>query len=402
MTSEPIFDFVVIGGGLVGLATARALMGRFPSASLALVEKESQVATHQSGRNSGVLHSGIYYKPGSLKAQLTAEGRRAMIAFCEENNIALEFCGKVILATREEELSGLEEIYRNGVNNGIDVRQIDLDELAEIEPHARGIQAVWVPQTGIADYPAVAGAMVEELRSNGAKVKLGTRLLVVEKQNGSVRLVTSGGEIYAKLAVNCAGLFSDRLARQAGLNPGLRIIPFRGEYFRLKSEAKRLVRGLIYPLADPRFPFLGIHLTKMIDDEVLVGPNAVLAHKREGYDSRAVNLRDSWETLSYVGFWRLVLPNLSTGLAEMLRSGSVAAFAHAAQQLVPEIRPQDLLPTRSGVRAQAVDRDGKLVDDFRIMRGECWLHVLNAPSPAATACLAIGEYVAKQADEMIR
>lgn len=401
MVEERIYDFAVIGGGLVGLATARALLARNPGASLLLLEKEEQVAVHQSGRNSGVLHSGIYYQPGSLKAQLTAEGRQAMLVFCKENDVDYEICGKVIVATREEEVPRLDPLYQRGKDNGLKVSLIDQDELVEIEPHARALKAIWVPQAGIVDYKRVAQKLAEQLRAKGADLRLGTALLGFENQNGELNLKTTRGQVRAKLAVNCGGLFSDRLARQTGVDPGLRIVPFRGEYYALKGKARQLVRGMIYPLADPRFPFLGVHLTKMTDGEVLVGPNAVFALRREGYLSRDFSLRDTAESLSYSGFWRLVLPNIGTGLGELLRSGSVRAFARAVQQMVPEIQAGDLQVTRAGVRAQAVDKDGKLVEDFRFGRGDRWLHVLNAPSPAATASLAIGDYVAKQAAEMV-
>jgi len=395
------YDFAVIGGGLVGLAVARALLHMHPGSSLALIEKEPRVAEHQSGRNSGVLHSGIYYKQGSLKAELTAAGRTAMLAFCREHGIAHELCGKVILAASEEELPGLEPLLQRGRENGLEAKLIGPDELSEIEPQARALRAIWVPETGIVDYKAVAHKLAEELERMGANLHLATELKSFSKQGNELQLRTSAGIVRCQLAVNCAGLFSDRMARNTGVDPGLRIVPFRGEYFRLRSQAQHLVRGMIYPLADPRFPFLGVHLTKMTDGEVLVGPNAVFSLRREGYFSRDFSLGDAVESLTYGGFWRLVLPNLGTGLGELVRSGNVHAFARAVQKLVPAIQAEDLLPARAGVRAQAVDRDGKLVEDFRFARGEGWLHVLNAPSPAATASLAIGEHVARQAAEMV-
>jgi L-2-hydroxyglutarate oxidase len=402
MSNEKIFDFAVVGAGLVGLATARALTARYPGSKLVLLEKEPQVAAHQSGRNSGVLHSGIYYKKGTLKADLTAAGRKAMLDFCQEHNIAYELCGKVILATNEEELPRLEPLYQRGVENGLEVSLIGPDDLEEIEPHARALKAIWVPQAGIVDYKAVALQLAEDLQRGGAELQLGSQVERSEKEQGGVRLSTSSGEIRTRLAINCAGVFSDRLALNAGVDPDLRIVPFRGEYFALKAGARKLVRGLIYPLADPRFPFLGVHLTKMTDGEVLVGPNAVFTLDREGYSGGDFNARDAYESLRYSGFWRLVLPNIGTGLGELLRSGSVRAFTKAVQRMVPEISSADLAPTRAGIRAQAVDKDGKLVDDFRFGRGDGWLHVLNAPSPAATACLAIGDHVAAQAAELIQ
>jgi L-2-hydroxyglutarate oxidase len=402
MSTTKLYDFAVIGGGLVGLATARALLKRYPGSSLALMEKEPAVAAHQSGRNSGVLHSGIYYKKGSLKAQLTAAGRESMLDFCRQHKIAYEMCGKLIVATSEEEVPRLQPLYERGLENGLKVSLVAPDEIQEIEPHARAFKAIWVPGAGIVDYKAVATKLVEELTQAGADVYLGRGLRGFVKEDGGLRLQTSAGEVRTRIAVNCAGLFSDRLARATGVDPGLRIVPFRGEYFALKGEARKMVRGMIYPLADPRFPFLGVHLTKMTDGEVLVGPNAVFSLRREGYFSRDFDLRDTLESLGYSGFWRLVLPNVRTGLGELVRSGSVRVFAKAVQKMMPEIQASDLAPTRAGVRAQAVDRDGKLVEDFRFARGDGWLHVLNAPSPAATASLAIGEYVAGQAAELMQ
>jgi L-2-hydroxyglutarate oxidase len=402
MDSNKIFDFTVVGGGLVGLATVRALLARYPGSSLALLEKESQVAAHQSGRNSGVLHSGIYYKKGSLKANLTAAGRKAMVEFCKQHDIAYELCGKVIVATSEGELPQLEPLYQRGLENGLEVSLIGPDELEEIEPHARALKAIWVPQAGIVDYKAVAQQLAEDLRAAGADIRLGSALLGFKKEGTDLRLHTSGGEIRTRVAVNCSGLFSDRLARATGVDPGLRIVPFRGEYFALKGDARKLVRGMIYPLADPRFPFLGVHLTKMTNGEVLVGPNAVFSLDREGYSGSNFNARDVFESLGYGGFWRLVLPNLSTGFGELMRSGNVKAFTRAVQKMLPEIQASDLVPSRSGVRAQAVDKNGALVEDFRFGRGDGWLHVLNAPSPAATASLAIGEHVATQAAELVQ
>lgn len=401
MRQTEVYDFAVVGGGLVGLAAARALLHMHPGSSLALIEKEPRVAEHQSGRNSGVLHSGIYYKKESLKAELTAAGRTAMLAFCREHGIAHELCGKVILAADEDELPRLDSLHQRAQENGLAARLIGPEELSEIEPQARALRAIWVPEAGIVDYKAAAHKLAEELERSGARLYLATELHGFSKQGNELLLRTSAGVIRCRLAVNCAGLFSDRLARRTGVDPGLRIVPFRGEYFRLRAQAQPLVRGMIYPLADPRFPFLGVHLTRMTDGEVLAGPNAVFSLRREGYFSRDFSLGDAVESLSYGGFWRLVLPNLGTGLNELLRSGSAQAFARAVQKLVPSITAEDLLPARAGVRAQAVDREGKLVEDFRFARGDGWLHVLNAPSPAATASLAIGEYVARQAAEMV-
>jgi len=400
MDADRVYDFAVIGGGLVGLATARALLARHPEAALILLEKESEVASHQSGRNSGVLHSGIYYKRGSLKAKLTAQGRQAMLDLCREQTIPYQLCGKVILAKKEGEISQLEQLYHQGLDNSLEASLLDQDQLSEIEPHARALRALWVLQAGIVDFRKVAQHLAEDLQRQGAELRLGTRLMDFANKKDALWMKTSRGDVRARFAVNCAGLFSDRLARRSGVDPELRIVPFRGEYFRLKPGAQRLVRGLIYPLADPRFPFLGVHLTRTTDGAVLAGPNAVFSPKREGYQKLDFNIGDTFETLSYVGFWHLVLPHLSTGLGEIFRSWNVGAFARALQEMVPEIEVSDLEPARAGVRAQAVDKNGKLVEDFRFARGERWLHVLNAPSPAATASLAVGEHVADKVEEL--
>ena len=389
-----------MGGGLLGLATARALLARYPGTSLVLLEKEKGAAEHQSGRNSGVLHSGIYYRPGSLKAQLNAKGRQAMLHYCEEHDVAHELCGKVILAVKQDELSSLATLHTRGIENSLDVRLIDPDDLAKIEPHAQALKALWVPQAGIVDFKAVALRLAEQLKAQGAILKFSTQLLNFINEGSVLRLQTTSECVSTRMVVNCAGLFSDRVARLTGVDPGLRIIPFRGEYYRLKPAARKMVRGLIYPLSDPRFPFLGVHLTRMTDGEILAGPNAVFSFKREGYRGSDFSLQDALESLTYSGFWRLVFPNIRIGLHEMIRSWSVSSFARALQTLVPEIKPDDLVPARAGVRAQAVDKDGKLVEDFRFVKGERWLHVLNAPSPAATASLAIGEYITNQLEEL--
>lgn len=388
------YDFVVVGAGLIGLSTARALRQRYPEASLLVLEKETALAQHQSGRNSGVLHSGLYYAPGSLKAELTKTGRQAMLGFCDEHRIAYELCGKVVVATREEELPRLEVLYQRGLDNGLDLRLINAEDLAEIEPHASALQALWVPAAGIVDFPAVNRKLAQRLKAEGVEVRLGTRVVDIREDEQGLVVETSGGAVNAGFLISCAGLFSDRLARMAGLEPSVRIVPFRGEYFGLRKVMREKVRGLIYPLPNPKFPFLGVHLTRMLDGQVLAGPNAVFAYAREGYRSTDFNLRDFVEAAAYPGFLRLAMANLGTGLGEMLRAWSVRAFVRELQRLLPDIQPRDLHPARAGVRAQALGRDGKLVDDFLFARGARSLHVVNAPSPGATACLAIGEHVA--------
>jgi L-2-hydroxyglutarate oxidase len=398
LTKQNIFDFAIVGGGLVGLATAWALKSKYPDANLVILEKETEVARHQSGRNSGVLHSGIYYKPGSLKAQLVARGRGLMLDFCKEHRIAHELCGKIILASYKNEFPQLEDLASRGKEKDLEIKILDADGIHATEPHAAGLKAIWVPQTGIVDFIGVAQTMAQRLSELGVQIQLDTKVVELEDKGQDLRLVTNHGELLTRRAVNCAGLFSDRLAKKAGTDPGLQIIPFRGQYFGLRAEARHLVKGLIYPLANPKLPFLGVHLTRTAKGEVLVGPNAVLAFKREGYHPGDIKLGDVFDWLSYRGFWKLILANLGPGLGEILKAWSLSAFTRATQKLVPEIRAVDLQPARAGVRAQAVDANGKLVDDFRFAQSEKWFHVLNAPSPAATACFAIGERIAEQID----
>lgn len=396
MSNGKVYDFAIVGGGLVGLATAWALSTKYPDASIVMLEKENDVAMHQSGRNSGVLHSGIYYKHGSLKAQLVARGRALMLDFCNQNAIRYKLCGKLVIATSQDETSQLETLVKRGEENGLEVKSLDEKEIKEIEPHAQGIRGIWIPQAGIVDFVRVARILAARLSEMGVQLRLGTALVSCSDLGPDMKLMTNKGDVLTRRAVNCAGLFSDRLARKAGTDPGLRIIPFRGEYFKLREDAKHLVLGLIYPLANPKLPFLGVHLTRTTDGEVLAGPNAVLALKREGYHAGDIRIGDVLDSIGYPGFWKLIMANIGTGLGEMLKAWSVSAFTRAARKLVPELSTDDFVPMRAGVRAQAVDANGKLVEDFRFARGEKWLHVLNAPSPAATACFAIGEFIAEQ------
>lgn len=404
MNSNMNVDIAIVGGGIVGLATALNLVEKHPSLRLAVLEKEAGVARHQTGHNSGVIHAGIYYKPGSLKARLCGEGGRRLLEFCDQHGIKYDLCGKVIVARNESELPALDELFRRGTANGIPgLRRISREELQEIEPHAPGVAGIHSPHTGIVDYTEVSEAMAAELQRRGASVVTGAAVHAIHHdRNGDgkgLRLETRAGEVKARFLINCAGLYSDKVARLMGLEPGVKILPFRGEYYFLKPEARRLVRGLIYPVPDPRFPFLGVHFTNTVHGEVEAGPNAVLAFAREGYTKGTIRPGELLETLAYSGFRKMAAKYWRMGLFEMYRSFSKAEFVRALQGLVPEIRPEDVTAGGAGVRAQAVAADGSLVDDFRIVNTENSIHVLNAPSPAATASLAIGGHIAALATE---
>ncbi|NWG00543.1 MAG: L-2-hydroxyglutarate oxidase [Thermoanaerobaculaceae bacterium] len=389
----------VIGAGIVGLAVARSLAQR-TRARIGVVEAEAAVAAHQSGHNSGVMHSGLYYAPGSLKAHNCTAGRQALERYCEDNAIPWRRCGKVVVATEPAQLPVLEELERRGRANGlVGIRRLAANEIAEFEPAARGVAGLWVGETGVVDYRTVAAAYARDVASFGGTVWLGSRLLGVRQRGRTTVLDTERGEVACEAVVNCAGLQSDRVARMCGHHPRVRIVPFRGEYYELAPAAAELVHGLIYPVPDPRFPFLGVHFTRRIAGEVEAGPNAVLAFKREGYRWTAVSVRDLASTLFFPGFWVLAGRYWKTGCGEVVRSWSKAAFARALQRLVPAVRQEDLRRGGAGVRAQALDASGRLLDDFCIVGGERQIHVLNAPSPAATASLAIGETVATMAIE---
>ena len=393
----PRYDFAIIGGGIVGLATAWQLTRLASGVKLIVVEKESALAFHQTGRNSGVIHSGIYYRPGSLRARNCRDGKAALEAFCDEHDVAWQRTGKVIVATQEGQLAQLRTIFERGQQNGVDCAMIDVDRLRQLEPHCAGIAAIHVPESGIVDYPGVCHKLGELLQAASADIRLNCRVSGIDQRTDFVRLQTSQGDIEATQVINCGGLHSDRIARQSGLKMRERIIPFRGEYFELKPEAHHLCRTLIYPVPDPRFPFLGVHFTRMVHGGVECGPNAVFALAREGYNWGTINLRDVFESLTYPGFFRLAVRNWKTGLGEVWRSLSKAAFVRALQKLVPEIRSEHLHSAPAGVRAQALGLDGKLLDDFVILRHERVINVCNAPSPAATACLNIGKHIAEQA-----
>ncbi|MEQ8848208.1 L-2-hydroxyglutarate oxidase [Botrimarina sp.] len=386
-------DLVVIGGGIVGLATAWRFVERRPGSTVVVLEKEDAVARHQTGHNSGVLHSGIYYKPGSLKAINCREGKRAMEAFCEQEGVPYELCGKVIVAVDHEQVPALEKIYERGQANGVRCERIGVERLAELEPHTAGVAAIHVPETGIVDYGAVCRRLAEKLFAAGGRVVTGARATALKQAGAEVVVTTTAGDFAADRAVNCAGLQSDRVAKMGGATPGAKIVPFRGEYFELKPSAQHLCRNLIYPTPDPAFPFLGVHFTRMIQGGVECGPNAVLALAREGYGKTTLNVKDLAESLSYGGFLKLAAKHWRMGAGEMWRSASKAAFVRALQRLVPEITADALVPAPAGVRAQAVLPDGSMVDDFLIEQNGRVVNVLNAPSPAATASLNIGSLV---------
>jgi L-2-hydroxyglutarate oxidase len=394
------YNVIIVGGGIVGLAVATEITRRFPRLRVLLLEKEDRVGRHQSGHNSGVIHSGVYYKPGSLKAKLCVTGAAAMIEFCREHGIAHQVCGKVIVATHDEEFPRLEELRRRGEANGLTgLRFIGPQELLEIEPHASGLRALVVPSTGITDYAAVCDKYAESIAARGGSVLTAHTVISLKRHGDEIVVETNRGAFSATSLINCAGLFSDRIARMAGDDPRVMIVPFRGEYYDLIPQRSSLVRALIYPVPDPRFPFLGVHFTRRVSGSVDAGPNAVLAFRREGYRRSDFNLRDLASSLAFPGFWKMAAKNWRSALDEFHRSFSKPAFVRALQRLVPEVGEADLVPGGSGVRAQALTREGTLVDDFQFVPSGRMLHVLNVPSPAATASLVIGRTIVETAAE---
>lgn len=401
--AERNYDVCIVGAGLVGLAVARALVDVFDGISLVVVDKEDGVARHQSSHNSGVVHSGLYYKPGSLKARLCVEGRRAVYELCETEGIAYRQSGKLVIATDESELPALDELERRGNANGLEgLRRIGPEEITEFEPHATGIAALHVPEAGVADFPAIAAHHSTELETAGAEVVTGAEVTAIEHRGDGVRVEAGEHRFTASLLINCAGLHSDRVAALAGVQSDVRIVPFRGEYYRLVDDASDLVRTLIYPVPDPRFPFLGVHFTRRIDGTVEVGPNAILALGREHYRGVAPDWRELGSILAHRGFRRLAMRNWLSGTSEMLNSRSTRLYARLARRLVPALEKADLVAGGAGVRAQAVDSAGNLVDDFVIEKAANTVHVLNAPSPGATASIAIGRYIADQVQPLLR
>ncbi|MGE0684570.1 MAG: L-2-hydroxyglutarate oxidase [Candidatus Binatia bacterium] len=392
------FDLAIIGGGIVGLATALALVRRYPGLKLTVLEKEDHLAAHQTGHNSGVIHSGIYYKPGSLKAQTCVAGAKALTAFCDEHDIPYERCGKVVVATTADELPRLEELQRRGTANGVEgLEMIGPERLRELEPHATGIKALYAPATGIIDFPRVAHTYARLVQENGGALRTRHQVQKILHREGGLILETSQGAVQSKFLINCGGLFCDRIARMAGARIDIQIVPFRGEYYTIAPQRRSLVKNLIYPVPDPALPFLGVHFTRTIDGTVEAGPNAVLALAREGYRKTDFIPHDLKETLTFSGFWRMARKYWKTGVGELYRSYSKNAFLKALQRLLPDLRGQDLQTGGSGVRAQAIASNGALVDDFVILHSENALHILNAPSPGATSSLAIGQYIAEKA-----
>ncbi len=396
------FDVVIIGGGVVGLATAYNLSERFPGQKIAIVEKEAQLAHHQTGHNSGVLHSGIYYKPGSLKAINCREGKVAMEKFCAENDIDYDICGKVIVALDESQIPAMERIYERGQANGVTCEIVDQGRLNELEPHAAGIKAIHVPEAGIVNYKQVCNRLGEIIKERGNEVVLGAKVTGIRRSGSKSVVTTAKGDFETGLVVNCAGLHCDRVTKMGGTKPDSKIVPFRGEYFELTEEKKHLCRNLIYPVPDPKFPFLGVHFTRMIDGSVECGPNAVLAFAREGYKLTDINVKDLFESLTYPGFIRMAMKHWKMGMGEMWRSVSKAAFVKALQKLMPEIRAEDMVAAPAGVRAQAVTREGGLVDDFLVIESDNMVNINNAPSPAATASLNVGKLIVEKLENRLQ
>lgn len=391
-------DVIIIGGGIVGLASALNLKQQNPALRITVIEKEKVLAKHQTGNNSGVIHSGIYYKPGSLKATNCIRGYNMLIDFCRNNEVPFDLCGKIIVATSQEEIPLMQNLFTRGQQNGLtDLKMLSADELKEYEPHVAGIAGIAVPETGIVDYTLVSEKYAYKIKELGGEIILGEHVIDIQNDNSHSVVVTQKTTYHAKLVINCAGLYSDKIARLTSKNVNVKIIPFRGEYFKLKKEKEHLVKNLIYPVPDPNFPFLGVHFTRMMKGGVEAGPNAVLAFSREGYKKSNINLAELGESLAWPGFQKVAMKYWKTGMGEMYRSFSKAAFTKALQKLIPEIQENDLAEGGAGVRAQACDRTGGLIDDFLILEENHVINVCNAPSPAATSSLSIGDTVSRLA-----
>ena len=397
-----MFDIVIVGGGIVGLAAGFKIKQAQPKLKVVILEKEDKIASHQTGHNSGVIHSGLYYKPGSLKAQNCIAGYHELLDFCDQQDIAYDICGKIVVATHTEQLGAMENLYLRGVQNGLKgIKKLTKDELKEYEPYVNGIAGLHVPQTGIIDYSRVANKIADNFFELDGMIATSSRVTEINVSEKVIDIITSGSRYESKILLNCAGLYADKVAEMTGIETGVRIIPFRGEYFKVRKEKEHLVRNLIYPVPNPDFPFLGVHFTRMINGGIEAGPNAVLAFKREGYSKSQFNLRELYETLTWPGFRKIAATYWQTGLGEMYRSFSKRAFTTALQQLLPDILAGDLEPGGAGVRAQACDKDGGLIDDFVIAETKNVINVLNAPSPAATSALSIGKTLAQKTLERL-
>lgn len=391
-----MYDYVIIGGGIIGLSVGMALTEKFPGSKIAIIEKEGQLAAHQTGHNSGVIHSGIYYKPGSLKAHLAKEGNRSMKEFCEKHGLHYEECGKVIVATTKEEVPLLDDLFNRGLQNGLKISKLNKEQLKEKEPFVNGCEAIHVPMAAILSYKSVCEEMAKVIREQGGEIFLNTEVKHIRELPSEVVIESNQQVFRGKMLINCAGLQSDRIAKIAGYHLDMKIVPFRGEYFQLVPEKHYLVKNLIYPVPNPDFPFLGVHFTRMIDGTIDVGPNAVLSFKREGYRKSAFSLQDTVEVLTYSGFWKLAKTYRKEGMEEIIRSIFKKKFVEGVQKMIPSVKEADLIPGPAGVRAQALQSDGSLVDDFFIVNGKRSIHICNAPSPAATASIEIGKKVVEK------
>lgn len=399
-SGQDVYDIVVIGGGCVGLSAAYKISSFYPEKKILVLEKENRLAAHQTGRNSGVIHSGIYYKPGSYKAKNCVEGRRELVAFSRQHHIPHDVCGKIIVATNPAELPHLNRVFENGLKNGVEgIEKINADQIREIEPFCTGIAGLWIPCTGIIDYVALSNKLAELIRANGSKVETGVKVTGFHRSGSLTTVLTEKGKVITRFVINCSGLFTDRIAKLQGVNPGLQIVGFRGDYYDLTEKGMTKVRNLIYPVPDPQFPFLGVHFTRMIHGGVECGPNAVFTFKREGYKKTDFNFTDAFQALTYQGTWKLFFKHWRFGLEEYRRAFSKKLFLERLQRLIPSLQMDEITPGRSGVRAMALDKDGNMIDDFKIEYHERALHVLNAPSPAATACLAIGTAIKEMAEK---
>lgn len=391
-----MYDFVVVGAGIIGLSVSMQLSATYPQSNILVIEKEDEISLHQTGRNSGVIHSGIYYKPGSIKADFAKSGNNNLMTFCKREGVPFEQCGKIIVAVEENELDQMEKLYQRGLQNSLDVKKVSKEEINEREPYVNGLEGIFVPSTGIVDYKQVADAYKNKAQENGSEFLLGAKVQEIKKHSNYLSIKTDNDNIIqTKIVVNCAGLYSDKIAENSGVKTDMKIIPFRGEYFKVKKDKEYLVNNLIYPVPNPEFPFLGVHFTRMMAGGIDIGPNAVPSFKREGYTKRDVNLKELYEILKYKPFWQVAFGNMQEGVKEILKSFSKKLFLKDINKYFPQLTLNDLVPEKAGVRAQALGTDGKLIDDFFIAQTDRAIHICNAPSPAATASLEIGDYIVK-------